>query len=281
MSKTYIIDLTVENDSLDINLEDGLNSGGSGGGVSDVRVNGRSVVLSGVAKLRVPTKPSDIGAATSAQGSKADQSVQFTSQTLTDAQTAQARANIGAGTGNGTGTGDGSGEAPLDGKQYVRQSGGWSEMELPPSGVTDYNDLTNKPALANVATSGNYSDLQGKPTIPEVPTKLSELTNDSGFQTQEQLSAQMTTHNNSSVAHSDIRSEYYPKAMVDAMIQEARISHNLTDEQLAGLNVNLTPITTQLSEINPYPLRGKKMLVLGDSLSSAQGGSMESPAVGS
>ena len=38
----------------------------------------------------------------------------------------------------------------------------------------DYNDLTNKPTLF----SGDYNDLSNKPTIP---TKTSDLTNDSGF----------------------------------------------------------------------------------------------------
>jgi hypothetical protein len=61
----------------------------------------------------------------------------------------------------------------------------------------DYNDLTNKPtiptktseltndsgfvigsSISSVATSGSYNDLTDKPTIP---TKTSELTNDSGF----------------------------------------------------------------------------------------------------
>ena len=39
-------------------------------------------------------------------------------------------------------------------------------------------DKTNTSALATVATSGSYSDLSNKPTIP---TRTSELTNDSGF----------------------------------------------------------------------------------------------------
>ena len=43
-----------------------------------------------------------------------------------------------------------------------------------------YTDLTNKPSLATVATSGSYSDLSNKPTIP---TKVSDLTNDSGYTT--------------------------------------------------------------------------------------------------
>lgn len=73
-------------------------------------------------------------------------------------------------------------------------------------GSTNYNDLSNKPSINNVtlsgnksltdlgiqpsgnyvtpselstvATTGNYSDLNGKPTIP---TKTSDLNNDSGF----------------------------------------------------------------------------------------------------
>lgn len=38
--------------------------------------------------------------------------------------------------------------------------------------------ILNKPTLATVATTGAYSDLTGKPTIP---SKTSDLTNDSGF----------------------------------------------------------------------------------------------------
>lgn len=44
--------------------------------------------------------------------------------------------------------------------------------------------IKNKPTLATVATSGKYSDLTGKPTVP---TKTSELTNDSDFATTDQL----------------------------------------------------------------------------------------------
>ena len=46
-----------------------------------------------------------------------------------------------------------------------------------------YNDLTDKPNFSTVATTGSYNDLTNKPTIP---TKTSELTNDSGFLTEHQ-----------------------------------------------------------------------------------------------
>ena len=40
--------------------------------------------------------------------------------------------------------------------------------------------------LSTVATSGSYSDLSNKPTIPVVPTKVSDLENDAGYLTQHQ-----------------------------------------------------------------------------------------------
>ena len=49
-----------------------------------------------------------------------------------------------------------------------------------------YDDLTDKPTLF----SGKYADLTGKPTIP---TKVSELTNDSSFATTVQLSTKANT----------------------------------------------------------------------------------------
>lgn len=72
----------------------------------------------------------------------------------------------------------------------------------------------------------------------------------------------------------------YNKSDIDTKIEEARIALNLTQEQLASLNVNLTPITTELAEINLFPVKGKKLIVFGDSLSDAGSGSMDSPNIG-
>ena len=59
----------------------------------------------------------------------------------------------------------------------------------------------NSSDLATVATSGAYSDLSGRPTIP---TKTSELTNDSGFIT----SAQVPTIDDTSVSQTSVWSSY-------------------------------------------------------------------------
>ena len=53
-----------------------------------------------------------------------------------------------------------------------------------------WGDITDKPTLATVATSGSYNDLIDKPTIP---TTTNELTNDSGFITSAALTGYATT----------------------------------------------------------------------------------------
>ena len=52
-----------------------------------------------------------------------------------------------------------------------------------------WGDITGKPTLATVATSGSYNDLINKPTIP---TTTNELTNDSGFITNAALTGYAT-----------------------------------------------------------------------------------------
>jgi hypothetical protein len=63
--------------------------------------------------------------------------------------------------------------------QEIKGAGDLTVPGLKPVATSgDYNDLNNKPALKPVATSGDYVDLTGKPIIP---SKTSDLTNDSGF----------------------------------------------------------------------------------------------------
>lgn len=60
---------------------------------------------------------------------------------------------------------------------------------LPSTKVATKTELANytpTASLATVATSGNYGDLSGKPTIPTVPTKVSAFENDKGYLTAHQ-----------------------------------------------------------------------------------------------
>ena len=74
-------------------------------------------------------------------------------QGLSNDEKTNARSNIGAGTSS--------------------FSGSYNDLSNKPSLATvatsgSYNDLSNKPSLATVATSGSYNDLSNKPTIPSV-----------------------------------------------------------------------------------------------------------------
>ena len=88
----------------------------------------------------------------------------------------------------------------------------WIDTDAtPPSKTVSWDEIENKPNLADVATSGDYNDLSNKPTIPstaglaseayvnekvaaivipEVPTKVSELENDKGYLTEHQSLAE-------------------------------------------------------------------------------------------
>lgn len=113
------------------------------------------------------------------------------------------------------------GEAPKDGRQYAREDGGWSvvtggggggsgtvtsvneilpdengnvEITIPEQVNADWNSIEGASEILNKPTlfSGDYDDLNGLPTLfdgdysslsgtPTLPTKTSDLTNDSGF----------------------------------------------------------------------------------------------------
>ena len=64
----------------------------------------------------------------------------------------------------------------------------------------NYNDLTNKPTLATVATSGSYNDLSNKPTIP---TKTSDLTNDGSDNTAQYLETDETAYRTTSIPYGE------------------------------------------------------------------------------
>lgn len=63
-----------------------------------------------------------------------------------------------------------------------------SKLDGIAAGANAYTHPSSHPAsmitgLATVATSGSYSDLSNKPTIPTVPTNVSAFTNDAGYLT--------------------------------------------------------------------------------------------------
>ena len=77
------------------------------------------------------------------------------------------------------------------------------------TGVT-WNDVTNKPTFATVATTGDYDDLTNKPTIP---TDTSDLTNGAGFITSSSL-PDMTNY----YTKTEINTNYYDRTDVDDIV---------------------------------------------------------------
>ena len=67
-----------------------------------------------------------------------------------------------------------------------------------------WGDITGKPTLATVATSGSYNDLIDKPTIP---TATSQLDNDSNFITNAALTGYATTSDVSTAVSTAISSQ--------------------------------------------------------------------------
>lgn len=79
----------------------------------------------------------------------------------------------------------------------------------------DYDDLDNTPELAEVARTGDYNDLHNKPNIPAVPTKTSDLENDSGFVTTETVG----------LTHYYRKERLYTREEVDALVTAFDTAH--------------------------------------------------------
>ena len=101
-------------------------------------------------------------------------------------------------------------KASISSLSTVATSGSYNDLTNTPTIPTDVSDLTDTqntqftpkththtksqitdfPTLSTVATSGSYNDLTNKPTIP---SKTSDLTNDSGFITSSSISGMLTS----------------------------------------------------------------------------------------
>lgn len=130
--------------------------------VTDVTVNGTSVVSSGTAAVTVPTATSDLtndSGFITASDIPAQVQSDWNETDNTDPAYIQNKPTIPA----------------------AQVNADWNSS----SGVSE---ILNKPTLAAVATSGDYSDLSNTPSIP---TATSDLTNDSGYITLSDVPAQV------------------------------------------------------------------------------------------
>ena len=98
-------------------------------------------------------------------------------------------------------------EGSLYGAKYYAElaSSGQVQADWTETDETSKAFILNKPTLSTVATSGNYSDLSNKPSIPTVPTKVSAFENDKGYLTEHQSLAGYATETfvNTAVSNSE------------------------------------------------------------------------------
>ena len=144
---TATITITDKNGTTTAQVSDGSGSGT----ITSVKMNGSTIATSGEADLgTVITQHQDISGKVDKVTGKGLSTNDFT-DTLKD---------------------------KLDGIASGAEVNVQSDWSQTTTTADDY--IKNKPSLATVATSGSYADLSGKPTIP---SKTSDLTNDSGFTT--------------------------------------------------------------------------------------------------
>lgn len=169
-------------------------------------VNGKTgaVVLNSSDVKALPNTTTYVSSVDGSSGAVTTNAVKTTAQSLSDAQKTQARTNIGAGTSSFSGNyGDLSNKPTIPSKtsDLTNDSGFINASGAPVQSVDGDTGTVTTNAVKVVAQtlteaqkgiartnigagtssfSGDYGDLSNKPTIP---TKTSELTNDSGFLT--------------------------------------------------------------------------------------------------
>ena len=100
--------------------------------------------------------------------------------------------------------------------------------------VANDGTLTIQKNGSTVQTFTANSDVNKTANI-EVPTKTSDLTNDSGYQTAANVSSAIAAHNTSNTAHSDIRGEI---SAIDGLIpNQASTSNQLADKNFVNSSV--------------------------------------------
>ena len=99
----------------------------------------------------------------------------------------------------------------LDGKVDVETGKGLSSNDFTNALKTKLDGIAAG-AQVNVQSDWTQTDTTADDYIAGKPTKVSDFTNDSGFQTSSQVATAVSAHNSSESAHSDIRSALNGKA---------------------------------------------------------------------
>ena len=192
-----------------------VNGGGEVIGITDVKVNGTSVVTNNIAYVIVPTKTSELQNNSGFLTSETDPTVPSIVKTISQADIINWNNKQNAlvsGTNIKTINNEsllGSGNINIEGNTYTAGTGIDITNNVISNEITSYNDLTDLPTipekvsdlindldfvseneLSEVAFTGSYASLSNVPTIPE---STSELINDSNFVTSSEVSTEIQT----------------------------------------------------------------------------------------
>lgn len=118
----------------------------------------------------------------------------------------------------------------------IAENSTWSSDKI----NTELSGKADSSSLASVATSGNYTDLSNKPTIP---TKTSELTNDSGFIT----SAQVPPIDDSKVSSTSVWSSYKTSAELGNKANSSDVYDKTSIDNALSNKANVSDIPQNVS----------------------------------
>ena len=140
----------------------------------------------------------------------------------------------------------------------VASSGNYNDLNNKPtlSQVAtsgSYNDLSNKPTLSQVATSGDYDDLSNKPTLSQVATSgdYDDLANKPSFTLSNNYAPSTNSNNDLFLEAGDTYEEAFGKLEKNINDNELAISHSLNDLNTRINSLN-GPNNGSLSLSNEY-----------------------------
>lgn len=116
----------------------------------------------------------------------------------------------------------------------IAESSTWSSDKI----NTELSGKADSSSLASVATSGSYNDLSNKPTIP---TKTSELQNDSGFIT----SAQVPTIDDTTVSSTSVWSSYKTSEGLGNKANSSDVYDKTSIDNALSLKANAAEVYTK------------------------------------
>lgn len=135
----------------------------------------------------------------------------------------------------------------------VATTGNYSDLINKPTLFDgNYNSLSNRPNLATVATTGNYTDLTNRPTIPTVPSNVSAFTNDAGYVTSADV--QQATGIPTVVSAFQNDAHYITEAQLNAFLATMNNTIDSLRDRIEELENSSSPVNPDTtSPVNPDP----------------------------